>query len=996
VLLLNNRCKQSCFKQSSNETKVKFLRICSVAALAVFLQACDGSATKLTSLDELRQEAPSSRTLLNVYPADGQFGVSSSTEIKLDFQGGGAPPSVLLTTADGSNEVVELQLVQDTGTRSVYTPVGLDSNRNYELFIGASNGVDVQKVSFSTEPTRSIPSLAPQVVFNSVDSSEYPLTDRSSVHIGFSEWIDPASVREASVSFASPAGDVDARVMVDQFNASITPLSPLPNAGPWTVSLSGLYDFSGTPMATFTREYSVTPLGSLSRVNVAAARNNDIDSQATVNSTLFGVRQVTLDSETGVYLGDPLVFDGYQPVLIRRGTEIKASSLDLELGGVSATSLSSGPLRLVVLNDAIGYLRKNKLTGTFDVPQSLDIIIDLGVSTSEDRTQAVLTQYELGVRASGLSEVVAGQLEFALSGTNSLGILESGSVSTNLDLVLATVNRVNPDFTDSQAPAFVSAYPENGQLGLETSSVVQLIFDEALDPAGVAALVSLSDSDGNTVPAEVLVNGGKIAVIPGNTLAGERRYTVTVQPGLKDLVGNTADQLITTSFTTQSNTSAFSLPARITGMIPGIACPLEGADLQNNIAGYCFGGDITKAFTVFQLPEDQPVEIWLNTSIEPASAYVASSCSDTAPISVRRVDWSNGTARCIEAVGGIVNLAGNNLSFSPDGGLEVGASYLFEINVGDDDNCDNGELCGDNGLPVEINPLDDSRTAGGGSIVIPFTAVAANGGVYQPMLSRVRTDIDGSNSIDGNETGSVGSSIDVRMDLCNSRTCSDLKINNRRVCASPDAEPAVAGYSCNADAPTTDLDARIVGGNIAYSDVVLPITVGLPEEDPTTGGQRIPVRVPPIAQYTTGLEQRVSVLILNLDVPTGGLVFRFQQNGRPGTATTPIGYISTDAAGVESRFTIDLNVLVDAPELNIPTGGRHNLINRVTSVRFSSLIEFDEQGRFALDLRNQEAIKLPTRISGTLFGLSNGTVTFEVPAGGLKLDVVSRLVPGAR
>ena len=86
-----------------------------------------------------------------------------------------------------------------------------------------------------------------------------------------------------------------------------------------------------------------------------------------------------------------------------------------------------------------------------------------------------------------------------------------------------------------------------------------------------------------------------------------------------------------------------------------------------------------------------------------------------------------------------------------------------------------------------------------------------------------------------------------------------------------------------------------------------------------------------------------------------------------------------------------LELYMDAPDLAIPLSA-HDLHSKPLSVSLSGPVKFLPDGRISIALTNTAAMPVTITIDAPIVG--NGTVSMEVPAGEMKLQLVSPALRG--
>ncbi|HEY9072115.1 MAG TPA: Ig-like domain-containing protein [Candidatus Ozemobacteraceae bacterium] len=126
-----------------------------------------------------------------------------------------------------------------------------------------------------------------------------------------------------------------------------------------------------------------------------------------------------------------------------------------------------------------------------------------------------------------------------------------------------------PDLT---LPQLVSAYPDDGAVGISRNTPVELVFSEPMNPTSVAnALLVTPSGDGLTLSWNTA--GTRLTIAPAGLWPGDTPLTVTLGTGAMDKAGNR----LQSSFSLAFHSSAIEAPvvsssspaSGMTGVIPG-------------------------------------------------------------------------------------------------------------------------------------------------------------------------------------------------------------------------------------------------------------------------------------------------------------------------------------------------------------------------------------------------------------------------------------------
>ena len=123
---------------------------------------------------------------------------------------------------------------------------------------------------------------------------------------------------------------------------------------------------------------------------------------------------------------------------------------------------------------------------------------------------------------------------------------DDGSDDTDTDTDADT----DTDVVDEDPPGVVSTVPTSGSTEVDPDALIRATFDEDLDAATVSsATVHLTDDVGAVVIG-VTVAGGEVTITPSSRLRTRTAHTVTIDVGVRDLVGNALSAPYAWTFTT--------------------------------------------------------------------------------------------------------------------------------------------------------------------------------------------------------------------------------------------------------------------------------------------------------------------------------------------------------------------------------------------------------------------------------------------------------------
>ncbi|HSK05421.1 MAG TPA: Ig-like domain-containing protein [Kofleriaceae bacterium] len=940
------------------------------------------------------------------FPVDGQLDVPTGARVVVTFSdevresalgecdaGGGG--GFCLVGPDGPVAVTPMIVGE---RRTVEIPSGqLAPGTTYELHVGSGLAPFAQNLPaegpllrFTTRSNR--PRAAPPSVIavNGTDPARLgepgarPFFESSTIRVVLSEPLDPATVAAAPGSVELVAGTtaVPATVIAQGIHVAIDPHEDLAPGTTYELRLGGqIRDLGGQALAPVT--FSLAPQrtapaeGPIRQVlrtrqagdpgperSRAGAEPNVIE----LIKPLIGREEVMLErSVLGAELGDPEALGGPIAFTIRRGQRLRASGIDVKLGGEIPVGLSTGELQIELLTDAGGRIYRNPNQPAEQIPENerapayVDLSMDVAVFATDPTGTAVLSQTILGLQASGTAVPTEGVLAIEAVASMELGLLGVTSAPSNLVLELITSPGDAPPI-DAEPPSLVTTYPAAGTAELPVDAGIELVFDEPVDLDRLrAGGVRLETAGGAVVPAAIESHGAAVVIRPRAPLAYSTSYRVAL-PDVADVAGNRLADAATLQFSTPQLV-ATSVPITVAAMSPGVPCALVAPSATS--PGRCAGGlpadDMYRPFT---LEQDRAIEVDFTGPVRRTSAVLGTSCG-TGSVRVEALSAGGG---CTGTVPGTLLVHDRSLSFIPDQPWAVGARYRFALASGSDGSCGAGELCGANGVAASFDPLAgaESGDGGGPSLVIDFTAVAPSGATAVFARTEPRTDINGSGFVEAAE---------VRRD------------ENRAALRITGTSGAIASAKfttedCLSSTPEVE--------SCMYLSGALPVALGelttsCPLPDGSSAPSCLPVEITPQAMYATAVSMEANITIATIPAETGTTVMRLRE-----PASGPItGYI-IDGGGTP-KMVVALDLYMDAPDMEL-TATTHDLHSKPLSVTLEGPVEFLPDGRIAIRVSN--VADLPVEVSIEAPFNITGSIQMAVPAGEMKLQLVSAPLRG--
>ncbi|MGB7756657.1 MAG: Ig-like domain-containing protein, partial [Salinisphaera sp.] len=393
------------------------------------------------------------------YPYNGQQDVTLNSQIVVKFEqglSGDASKSLALRagspTAGDTSATISADSNSSADQAGILTiaPSG-DLKPNTTYYIVAtqdladtaySKGDTV--VQFTTGPIPGRPAASDQLKVvqttpgnvNPVTHDKSVFTQFNSVHVVFSEPVDPSSVAAGDTfKFTNASGDeVPGRLTVIGHELTFDPTDDLA-PGKYTLALTkGVTSEFGKALNAYSETKTVLNAGTLATENTTVTPSStDVDSLpdntldggpvnlVRISNQLIGLNnQPAMNSPArqGVQtvLAQPGMsgFGNVLPATIRAGQKFQLTPLTLRLDGKVPTPIKSGPIQVQFANDADVYLMANDLSNV-TTPTAVRLRFDLAISTlieaSSDQAttliqslaDGVFNQSVLNIQAAGLA-----------------------------------------------------------------------------------------------------------------------------------------------------------------------------------------------------------------------------------------------------------------------------------------------------------------------------------------------------------------------------------------------------------------------------------------------------------------------------------------------------------------------------------------------------------------------------------------------------------------
>ncbi len=802
-------------------------------------------------------------------------------------------------------------------------------------------------------------------------------------------------------------------------------------------------DFSFTPRATgptVVLKQSAMDSGLAageSESNVTRSILNDqIINGVTLNSVLQGTAGPS--QQTGELFAELAFAPSFEanealPLRIARGSILRSTSLDVLVGGEvpildAATNelQTTGDIKVTMLSDASGYLSPNPYTDDINAPRQITLFMDVSMNTEEAQPNAALSQDLMGVELRGIAIVKDGVLTIDAIGMVEPNLLGQEYTDSTIAFHLQAATDVESALDaeldrelDSTAPKLVSwtpgaadAIPATRQSMHRPGDPVTLFFDEPLDSKSIETGITLKANGTPVTALESRLDGTALSLNPEGGLIQGVDYEVTIN-GLTDLAGNVA-AVTPLNFKLDpagDNSTPKAPPLAIT-TYPGFPCETtyDSIDLAAGIHGQCWdatsGGQAGDVLPVSEMPADRPITVVFSqpmklTSIRSEETFVVEKVNtDKTPIAM---------------VPGRLEKNNQRIRFFPDQPWEPGSFYRYTMKAdratSDCDLENPTSICGANELALKADLLEGLNGGGSGdnSMVIYFKGVAAQSSVFTPLRNLPIRDTNGNFRIDcgsNDENANClepfdheGSDVDGWAPSANT---TKLGVKNNQASATPGlvAGKADARVGCE----TTKSCPR---NKFIYQTYALNTEVKGPGIYEPTGEEGILVDLYPTMLATSSISVFVELKVLGF-IPlmeesiTNTQVIRMRYSKDPSCANAPncprnqlIPGAIVEGDNGQPVFKTQVELMLDAPDMEIPLGGTHDLYAREFVFDLEGDITFFDDGRMQIEQRNTNLVDINVK-ANTLgipgAGLITINLPLQIPVGGTYLNFVTNPV----
>ncbi|MDO6444069.1 Ig-like domain-containing protein [Marinobacter sp. 2_MG-2023] len=770
--------------------------------------------------------------------------------------------------------------------------------------------------------------------------------------------------------------------------------------------------------------------------------NNQIINGVTLNSVLQGVAGPS--QQTGDLFAELAFAPSFEatealPLRIAKGSILRSTSLDVLVGGVVPVTEAvnpgepvgplqkTGDIKVTMTSDASGYLSPNLYTDDINAPRQITLFMDVSMNTAEAQPNASLSQDLMGVELRGIAIVKDGVLTIDAIGMVEPNLLgqefTDSTIAFHLEAATDAESALDAELDrelDNTSPKLLSwtpgaadAIPATRQSMHRPGDPVILFFDEPLDPASIRNGVSLYANGQHEKDLHARLDGTTLILNPEGGLKQGVSYLVSAR-GVADLAGNTAmveDLSFELDPTDTAAPSVTQAPPLALTTYPGFPCETtyDAIDLAAGVHGQCWdatsGGQEGDVLPVPEMPENRPIVVIFSqpmklASIRPGETFVVEKvAADKTPI---------------ETVAGRLEKNNQRIRFFPDQPWERDAFYRYTMKVDRAaPNCaqeNPTSICGANMLPLKTDLLEGLNGGGNGdnSMSIYFKGVAGQESVFTPLRNLPIRDTNANFRIDcssNDDTSCIepfaheGSDEDGWSPSANT---TKLSVKNNQASATPGlvSGKAEARVGC-------ETGERCPRNKFIYQTYALNTEVKGPGIYKPTGEKGILVDLYPTMLATTSVSVFVELKVLGF-IPlmeesitnTQLIRMRYTQDpscagdaGCPRNQLIPGAIIEGDNG--QPVFKTQVELMLDAPDMEIPLGGTHDLYAREFIFDLEGDITFFDDGRMQIEQRNINLVDI--NVSANTLGIPNaGLITInlplQIPVGGTYLNFITNPV----
>ncbi|MDP4548225.1 MULTISPECIES: Ig-like domain-containing protein [unclassified Marinobacter] len=742
---------------------------------------------------------------------------------------------------------------------------------------------------------------------------------------------------------------------------------------------------------------------------------------------------------------------------IKVGGKVQVLNID------DGSNQETGTIKVTMLSDASGYMSPNAYTDDINAPRHITLFMDVSMNTAEAMPNAGLSQDLMGVELRGIALVQDGVLTIDAIGMvepNLLGQEVTDSTiafhlqaATDVDSVLdAEVLRES----DNTAPQLLSwmpgadnANPSTRQSMQRPGDPVILFFDEPLDPASIAGGVTLFADNSPVETLRSKLDGTALVLNPKGGLEHGVEYRVEAD-GLSDLAGNIAS---VPSLTFEldpidsSESPVTQRPPLALTTYPGFPCETDFTNM-NLVAG-----DLGECFSIRQaghekgnakievdllpvdtMPSDRPITVVFSQTMDAKTislgkdgTFIVEKVTVNESGKPNESEIGSG-----EIVSGRLELNEQRLRFFPDQPWEPGKFYRYTMR---------SVASEVNQLELKSNILEGLNAPGRDGLTIYFEGAEKQDTVFTALRNFPVRDTNSNFIIDcaDNYDASCLEPFEAAHEgLGNDVDGWGPSANATKLAVIGGKATAKMFDTGSTGIPLTDPDARVgcpagtTGSTIlnrgdAHPDcprkkfiyqtyalnteVLGPGTYDPTPEQPNSGDEIEGIRVDlyPTLLTTSSIsvftQLEVLGLLLQEESITNTQVLRMRYAKDDPSCETDCsrkslipGVIAKGDKG-QPVFITQAELLIDAPDMEIPMGGTHDLYGRAFTLELEGDITFFDDGRMQIEQINTNRVGTEGELLVTAdalgipnAGLATIRLPLEIPVGGTYLNFITNPV----
>ncbi len=706
------------------------------------------------------------------------------------------------------------------------------------------------------------------------------------------------------------------------------------------------------------------------------------------------------------------------PLRIPKSSQLISSSLDLKINGsvpvidpTTGLMQTTGDIKVTLLSDATGYLSPNSYTDDINAPRHVTLYMDVAMNTENAQPNAALSQNLMALELTGMAIVEDGSLvidAIAMVEPQLLGMEYTDSTiafhieaATDVDSVLDAEELWTADTTSPQLvswmPGSRNTFPSYRQKMQRPGDPIILNYDEPLDPDSASTGITLLEDGVAVADLKTRVDGTSVFISPADGLKLGHNYRVQIN-GLTDIAGNLAITPDMTFDMVAIDTDTPSVlqrsPIALT-TYPGFPCATDESDIDLSAGthGHCSdaapsgsgGGDL---LPVDDMPADRPITVIFSQPMDVDSIRLGET------FVVNRV---NPDKSIVEEVSGRLEKNKGRIRFYPDEPWEQGEFYSYTLVSEENGSCSSASkpvICGDNGLALQTDILEDSEDTGGDPLSIYFRGAAAQDTVFAPLRNLATRDTNANYVVDCTEADDEDClepfthTSDGEGGYLSSPNSSGLAIDPGGITFNVAALPIASSARIGCSASGEDCPEK----KFIYETVALNTEVTGPKIDSDTGQQGVGVLLYPMQLVTSSVDVYISLpdvplvgtLLEGLTGPltatTNPMVLRMRYAKDDPSCTSDCarnslvpGIIIEGDDGIP-LFKTSADVFLDAPNLSAPLGATHNIYSMPFTLNLEGPVEFLDDGRMQIIQRNTTSADLAVTAS-----LAAGAITIDIP-----------------